>query len=122
MSDIISVGSLVADLDLDTTRLERGIKNAESAIESIRGKIASVQAAFNAGQIGTKQYADQMLYLREVENDLIGAMNAATSAVGAHAAALAKSGASWNNYTAGARNAQSATNSLASGWAMAGMQ
>lgn len=126
MSDVINVGSLVADLDLDTSRLDRGVMNAEMGLLSVKKRMLELDDALMSGKIGLAEYTKQALSLAEAENSLNGAILAGLSATGAQAAALAKSGASWNNYASAARgagnSAKVASNTMANGWALAGMQ
>jgi hypothetical protein len=88
MADQINIGTLQADLDLNTTRLERGSANAENALYQIRKELREVTASFNAGMMGAREYADRMGYLRNAQQSLQQAMASANNAVGAQAATL----------------------------------
>jgi uncharacterized phage infection (PIP) family protein YhgE len=95
MSEMINIGTLVADLDLNTTKLEKGSLNAERALYLIEKELQDLNDKFKTGGMSVADYTSKLGLLTEEQNKLVGAMNAAAAATsgaasGARAAAQAQ--------------------------------
>lgn len=105
MADMVNIGGLEADLVLNTSKLEKGVENAERALFVIRQDIRQVEAALKRGEISIQDYSREILYLTESEKKLQVAMMTATSAVQQQSSALKTAGNSARDaYAAMARS------------------
>lgn len=78
----INVGGIVADLDLNTGNLERGLARGRYAMDAIGREVQSLQKAFKDGGIGAQEFADRMNTLDKTAGDLADRMKDAYQAIG----------------------------------------
>lgn len=75
----IDIGGIMADLDLDSKKLERGVANARKAIEAIEAEIKQVQAEAAKGLIMPIDASARIAALNQTLGDLSAALPGAYS-------------------------------------------
>lgn len=86
--EAINIGSIYADLDVNSGKMEAGIARGERALRLIEAELKNLDAQLKQGTIGLQEHAQRVAELGTVATDLANRMKAANSALAGTASAI----------------------------------